>query len=148
MRRLYDGGMMRSPIDGVISQIAAEKGAVVRAGDPMVEVYGKQRYVLAYIPTGALYDVYPGDRVWIETGFSVAEGRVTHVQPFAAALPREFQRSFSPVDRRQVMRIEFADQAVPPPLFAKVKLRSISVMPAFVRSIYQPPRVTVAEKKS
>ena len=29
------------------------------------------------------------------------------VEPFAAALPREFQRAFTPVERQQVIRVEF-----------------------------------------
>jgi multidrug resistance efflux pump len=138
LRRLYDGGQMRVPIDGVVSRVVADQGAVVRAGDPFVEVYGNQRFVLAYLPTGALYDVAPGDRVQIETGLRMSEGRVVRVQPFAAALPREFQRAFRPVDRRQVIRIEFLPDEVPPPLFAKVKLRSASILPAWIKALRWP----------
>jgi multidrug resistance efflux pump len=138
LRRLYDDGKMRVPIDGVVSRIVANQGAVVRAGDPLVEVYGNNRFVLAYLPTGALYDVAPGDHVQIETGLRVSEGRVTHVQPFAAALPREFQRTFSPVDRRQVVRIEFLPGEAPPPLFSKVRLRSASVLPGWIKAVRWP----------
>jgi multidrug resistance efflux pump len=135
LRRLYDDGQMRVPIDGVVSRVATDQGAVVRAGDPMVEVYGSQRFVLAYLPTGALYDVNSGDRVQIVAGLRTTEGRVTRVQPFAAALPREFQRAFSPVDRRQVIRVEFLPDEVPPPLFAKVQLRSTHGLPGWISAL-------------
>jgi multidrug resistance efflux pump len=138
LRRLYDNGRMRVPIDGVISRIAADQGAVVRPGDPLVEVYGNQRFVLAYLPTGALYNVSLGDRVQVEAGLRTSEGHVVHVQPFAAALPREFQRAFTPVDRRQVIRVEFLPDEVPPPLFAKVKLRSAAILPAWIKALRWP----------
>lgn len=137
LRRLYDDGQLRIPIDGVVSRVAADQGAVIRPGDPLVEVHGDQRFVLAYLPTGALYDVRPGDRVQIEAGLRTSEGRVASVQPFAAALPREFQRAFSPVDRRQVIRVEFLPDEVPPPLFSKVKLRSAEILPSWIRAYWQ-----------
>jgi multidrug resistance efflux pump len=137
LRRLYDDGQLRVPIDGVVSRVVADQGAVIRPGDPLVEVYGNQRFVLAYLPTGALYDVRPGDRVQIESGLRASEGRVVNVQPFAAALPREFQRAFSPVDRRQVIRVEFLPDEVPPPLFSKVKLRSAEIVPSWIRAYWQ-----------
>jgi hypothetical protein len=66
-----------------------------------------------------------------------SEGRIVNVQPFAAALPREFQRAFSPVDRRQVIRVEFLPDEVPPPLFSKVKLRSADIVPGWIRAYWQ-----------
>jgi len=137
LRRLYDEGQLRLPIDGVVSRVVADQGAVIRPGDPLVEVYGNQRFVLAYLPTGALYDVRPGDRVQIEAGLRTSEGRIVSVQPFAAALPREFQRAFSPVDRRQVIRVEFLPDEVPPPLFSKVQLRSAEIVPSWIRAYWQ-----------
>jgi multidrug resistance efflux pump len=124
LRGLYDQGRMRVPINGIVSRVAAERGAVVRAGEPLFEIYGERRYVLGYLPTGGLYEIKPGDRVSIETGLQSAEGIVERVEPIAAALPREFQRAFTPVDRQQVIRIEFAEGESSMPLFTKVKLRS------------------------
>jgi multidrug resistance efflux pump len=42
LRWLYDVGRMRVPMEGVVSRVVAEKGAVVRAGEPLVEIYGEQ----------------------------------------------------------------------------------------------------------
>jgi multidrug resistance efflux pump len=136
LRRLYDDGQMRVPIDGIVSRLVVGKGAVVRAGEPLMEVYGDQRFVLAYLPTGGLYDVAIGDRVHIKTGLRTAEGIVTRVEPFAAALPRELQRAFTPVERQQVLRIEFARGEVPPPLFTKVQLRSVSILPRWITRMW------------
>jgi multidrug resistance efflux pump len=135
LRRLYDQGRMRVPIDGIVGRVAAEQGAVVRAGEPLFEIYGEQRYVLGYLPTGGLYEIKPGDRVTIETGLHTAEGIVARVEPIAAALPREFQRAFTPVERQQVIRVEFAEGETPLPLFTKVKLRSGIILPHWIRWI-------------
>jgi len=52
-----------------------------------VRIYGEQRYVLGYVPTGGLHGIKPSDRVTIETGLRTAEGIVARVDPIAAALP-------------------------------------------------------------
>jgi multidrug resistance efflux pump len=124
LRRLYNNGELTVPIDGIASRIIADQGAVVRAGDPLVEVYGDKRFVLAFIPTGVLYTVKPGDHVLIDTGWHTSEGIIARVEPFAAALPREFQRAFTPVERQQVIRVEFLPGEDVPPLFTKVTLHS------------------------
>jgi multidrug resistance efflux pump len=136
LRRLYDQGQMRVPIDGIVGRVAAEQGAVVRAGEPLFEIYGEQRYVLGYLPTGGLHEIKPGDRVTIETGLQTAEGIVARVEPIATALPREFQGVFTPVERQQVIRIEFAEGETPLPLFTKVKLRSGILLPHWIRWIW------------
>lgn len=124
LRKLYDDGRLRVPIDGVISEVIATKGAVLRAGEPLVKLYGSRRFVLAYLPSGAAYGVAIGDEVQITAGFHTNRGVITRIEPFAAALPREFQRAFTPVETGQVIRVEFAPGEVPPPLFTKVSLHS------------------------
>jgi len=129
LRRIYDNGQLLIPIDGVVTRLAANKGSVVRSGEPIIELSGNQRFVLAYVPTGTFYDVNEGDEVSIKTGFEAKRGVVTRVEPFAAALPREFQRAFTPVERQQVIRIEFLPGEVPPPLFSKVRVSPPAVLP-------------------
>jgi multidrug resistance efflux pump len=136
LRKLYDQGRMQVPIDGIVGRVAAEQGAVIRAGDPLFEIYSEQRYVLGYLPTGGLYEIKPGKRVTIETGLQAAEGIVARVEPVAAALPREFQRAFIPVERQQVIRIEFAAGEAPLPLFTKVTLRSGIGLPHWIPRIW------------
>ena len=104
-----------------------DKGAVVRAGEPLIEIYGLPHYVLAYLPTGGLYTVAAGDPVEISTGLRTMRGTIVRVEPIAAALSREFQRWFIPVERQQVIRVEFNTGVEVPPLFTKVQNRSPSI---------------------
>lgn len=133
LRRIYDGGRLAAPITGVVTRLAVDKGSVVRAGEPIIELNGKHRYVLAYLPTGSLYDVKKGDKVIIKTGLHSVREIIVRVEPFAAALPREFQRAFTPVERQQVIRIEFLPGEAPPPLFTKVSVSSVSVLPSWAK---------------
>lgn len=144
LRRIYDEGRLRVSINGIVSRLVVDKGAVARAGDPLIEVYGKPHYVLAYLPTGGLYDVLVGDEVQISTGLRVMRGTIVRVEPYAAALPREFQRSFTPVERQQVFRVEFASGTDPPPLFTKVQLRSADLTPRWMRWLWQRARALVS----
>jgi multidrug resistance efflux pump len=137
LRMLYDEGRLRVPIDGVISRIVANKGSVVRAGDPIIELFGMQRFILAYVPTGTLYDVAVGEVVKIKTGFYSSYGTVSRVEPLAAALPREFQRAFTPVETQQVIRVEFAPGALKQPLFTKVSLSSARWLPGWVEQTWR-----------
>jgi len=140
LRRLYDDGRMRAPIDGIVSHLGVDKGSVLRAGEPLIELAGDQRFVLAYLPTGGLYDMAVGDRVQIKTGLRSAEGVISRIEPFAAILPHEFQRAFTPVERQQVLRVEFAPGETPPPLFTKVQLRSATVLPRFISRLWDKVR--------
>jgi len=65
-----------------------------------------------------------------------SSGVVTRIEPVAAALPREFQRTFVPVERQQVMRVEFDENEVVPPLFTKVQLRSAVALPAWISAAW------------
>jgi hypothetical protein len=56
----------------------------------LIELSGNQRFVLAYVPTGSLYDVNEGDEVTIKTDLQTKRGIITRAESFAAALPREF----------------------------------------------------------
>ena len=97
-------------------------------------------YVLGYLPTGGLYTVTAGDRVEISTGLRTMPGTIARVELFAAALPREFQRSFIPVERQQVIRIEFASGVELPPLFTKVQIRAPNVARQWVPALWEKSR--------
>jgi multidrug resistance efflux pump len=129
LRLQYDGGRLRSPIDGIVGRRDADRGAVLRAGDPLLELYGDERFVLAYVPTGRLFHMRVGEAVSISTGVRDFAGKIVRIEPIAAALPREFQRAFTPVDREQVIRVEFDPDETPPPLFTKVELHAAFAVP-------------------
>jgi multidrug resistance efflux pump len=140
LRGNYDEGRLRVSIDGIVSRLSVDKGAVVRAGEPLIEIYGLPHYVLAYLPTGGLYTVAAGDPVEISTGLQTMRGTIVRVEPFAAALPREFQRSFIPVERQQVIRVEFASAVEVPPLFTKVQIRSPSIARQWIAALWAKSR--------
>jgi multidrug resistance efflux pump len=135
LRRLYDDGKLKSPMDGVVTQLVAHKGAVLRAGEPLMELSSNRKYVLAYLPTGALFKVNVGEEVTIKTGLQSKRGIITRVEPFAAALPREFQRAFVPVERQQVLRIDFLPDELPPPLFSKVQVTGATLLPSGLAAV-------------
>jgi multidrug resistance efflux pump len=124
LRNLYDDGRLLVPMDGIVTRLAAGRGAVVRSSEPIVELHSNRRYVHAQIPIAAFYEIKEGDPVLIRAGRQVNRGVIASIKPFAAAQPREFQSAFTPVERHQVMRIEFATNETPPPLFSKVKVES------------------------
>lgn len=136
LRELYNGGRLAAPIDGMVTRLAASKGAVVRSGEPIMELTGSRHFVLAQVPTGAFYHVRPGQEVTIKTGLKSNRGTIASVEPFASALPREFQRAFTPVERQQVIRVEFAPGETLPPLFSKVRIQSKSVLGAQLAHLF------------
>jgi multidrug resistance efflux pump len=140
LRNNYDEGRLRVSIDGIVSRLSVDKGAVVRAGEPLIEIYGLPHYVLAYLPTGGLYTVNAGDPVGISTGLRTMSGTIVRVEPFDAALPSEFQRSFIPVERQQVIRVEFASGVEQPPLFTKVQIRSPNVVGQLLATLWERSR--------
>jgi multidrug resistance efflux pump len=123
---LFDSGQMRSPIKGTISVVLVNPGSVVRAGDPMLEVVGEHRFVIAWFPVGRLfasqgYDLAVGRSVSIDPGNGAIPGKIAKISTVAGTLPREFQKSFAPTER-QFIWIEFDKDVTPPPYFTKVKI--------------------------
>ena len=125
LRALYDGGQLRSPAGGIVGQLHVAPGAVIQAGEPIMDLYSGPRYVLAYIPSGTLYTIAPGDRVSVRFGLHELGGTIERIEPIAAALPREFQKAFRPLERAQLARIVLDPDAKPPPLFSKVRVNSM-----------------------
>jgi multidrug resistance efflux pump len=103
LETLYDGGRLRAPINGTVSGIFANQGAVVRAGDPILELASEHRYVLAWFPVARYYRMFEGEAVSIHTGANSLTGSITKIGPLARALPKEYQKAFAPTDREQLV---------------------------------------------
>jgi multidrug resistance efflux pump len=74
-------------------------GSVVRPGEPIIEIVGKHRFVVAWFPVSRLYRLQVGDAVTISTGGGRSlAGKITKVSVIAGALPKEFQKAFTPID--------------------------------------------------
>ena len=121
---LFDAGRMKAPMDGYIAGIDAAIGSVIREGDLVAEMVGEERYVLAYYPLDRLFNMHIGDAVTIVVSLgNRIHGSITRIEPIAARLPKEFQRTLSPVERQQLVRIDFDKNVEPPPYFTKVVVR-------------------------
>ena len=124
LEQLYDGGAIRSPIDGIVGRRLVDDGTVVNPGQPLLALYKDARFIQAFLPTGVLFSVSVGDRVIASTGMQSFSGTITRIEPVAEALPGEFQHAFAPVDRQQLMRIAFDPGQTPPPLFTTLQIRA------------------------
>lgn len=124
LQTLFDAGRMKSPMDGYVSGVEAAIGAVINPGQLVAEMVGEQRYVVAYIPINRLYTMKVGASVTIEIGVGKwLKGTISRIEPIAARLPKEFQKTLSPVERQQLVRVDFNDGQELPPYFTKVTVR-------------------------
>ena len=121
IRAHYNEGRVIAPAGGVIGPRVSQQGDVLKSGDYLAEIYANDKYVLAYLETGTLYDVKADERVTVSYGFLSNPGTVVEVLPITVQLPPEFQKTFRPTMRGQVARIVL-DNGVPFPLSAKVRV--------------------------
>ncbi len=121
IRAHYNEGRVVAPASGVIGPRVSQQGDVLKSGDYLAEIYANEKYVLAYLEAGALYDVKLGERVTVSYGFLSNSGTVVEVLPITVQLPPEFQKTFRPTMRGQVARIVL-DKGVTFPLSAKVRV--------------------------
>lgn len=120
----YAAGAIVAPVDGIVTAVHVAEGAVVDAGEPLLEIQAGSPRVFAYLPSGSLYSLTDGDPVMVWCGVREFPARVESVLPMAVALPAELQKRFKPVERAQIAVITFDDPQFAPPLFAKVAVRS------------------------
>jgi multidrug efflux pump subunit AcrA (membrane-fusion protein) len=119
---LYDQGKLRAPIAGTVNTVLANRGAVVRAGDALLELVGDHRFVIAWVPVGRWFELEVDQRVSIDAGAGALPGTIARIGTVASALPREFQKAFTPTERLQLVWIEFEQGVTPPPYFTKVRI--------------------------
>ena len=79
--------------------------------------YGR---LLSDFEKGATYE-HPWD-VTIDAGNGRLPGTISRIGTVASALPREFQKAFTPTERLQLIWIEFDKDVTPPPYFTKVTI--------------------------
>jgi multidrug resistance efflux pump len=121
---LFDAGRMKSPMTGYVAGVDVGIGAVVNPGEVIADLVGEHRFVLAYYPIDRLFEVKEGAPVTIDVGFgNWLHGKIHRIEPIAARLPKEFQRTLSPVERHQLVRVEFDPDTKLPPYFTKVVVR-------------------------
>lgn len=143
IRRMFNDGGILAPSDGTIGPRVANVGQILKPGDPALEIYRGDAYVVGYMPTSRLYSINVGDTVVVTDGTMRTRGRVLRIEAMAEAVPPEFQSSFRSIERQQVMRIEMADAASGFPINGKVRVVGLFT-PTNVTSILKNAVATAA----
>ncbi|MGL4324751.1 MAG: HlyD family secretion protein [Beijerinckiaceae bacterium] len=122
IRRMFNEGALLATADGTVGPKVANVGQILKPGDPALEIYKGESYIVGYMPTSRLYSVDVGDSVVVTDGTMRTRGRVVRIESMAEAIPPEFQSSFRSVERQQVMRIEIDESAPRFPIYGKVRV--------------------------
>ncbi len=109
LEQFYDQGNIRAPVAGLVGSRITVPGQAVKFGDTLFDLYGSNSGVLAYLPQMYLFGVRPGDKVNIRGGGRTVVGTVDAVLDVTEALPPEFQNTFRPRDRSQLIRISLPE---------------------------------------
>lgn len=106
-RRVFDRGTLESPVDATIGPVVPSIGQVNKRGEPMIEMFVGEPYVLAYLPTDRVYGIAVGDTVAINDGFRTARGRVIKIGGLTDNLPAEFQGTLKRRERQEIVKIAY-----------------------------------------
>jgi multidrug resistance efflux pump len=109
LEAFYDKGQIRAERDGIVGPRVPSPGQVVKVGDELMQIYSGGKRVLAYLPDGYLFSVKPGDRVELTGRQGSADGVVDALLNVTDTLPPEFQSTFRPRDRGQLLRIRLVE---------------------------------------
>ena len=143
IRRMFNEGALLATADGTVGPKVANVGQILKPGDPALEIYKGESYIVGYMPTSRLYSVDVGDSVVVTDGTMRTRGRVVRIESMAEAIPPEFQSSFRSVERQQVMRIEIDERAPRFPIYGKVRVAGMFT-PTNVTSILKSAVAGVA----
>ncbi|MBV6631526.1 MAG: biotin/lipoyl-binding protein [Alphaproteobacteria bacterium] len=145
----YNNGDVLAAHEGLIANLNILEGAVVEPGDSLMEIYFNKPFVLAQVPTGTAYNLELEQEVVIQAGVESMSGRVKHIYPVASKLSEEFQRTFEPTDRRQLVRIDFMHTESDLPLFSKVQITTTALGRPFSRlaeTVFRPRAYAESEE--
>ncbi|MEM1436634.1 MAG: HlyD family efflux transporter periplasmic adaptor subunit [Pseudomonadota bacterium] len=131
----YAGGALNAPTAGVVGYLHVAPGSVVRAGEPIMEIFHGEPFVLALVPEGALYAVEPGDEVHVQLGFDRHDGVIDRIYPVTAELPPEFADRFNQQRRAPLAKIRLAPSDTPPTLFARTRVSAKGWPPAWFKRL-------------
>lgn len=109
LEAFYDQGNIKASVGGLVGSRLTVPGQAVKFGDTLFDIYGTTSQVLAYLPEMYLFGVRPGDKVNIRGGGRTVVGTVEAVLQVTEALPPEFQNTFRPRERSQLIRISLPE---------------------------------------
>lgn len=103
----FNDGWFRAPNEGVVANLSVGEGAVVTGGQRILQVFGGDRYILAYLDGRTFVDYAPGSPVIVDMpGGGTVIGRVRNLTAVADRLPEEFQPRFRPATRQLLVLID------------------------------------------
>ena len=132
LKKNYNDGKIIAPADGIVGSLPVRTGSVARTGEPLMDLYFGEPYVLAHIPEGAMYDMQVGDLVNVKVGLKSYDGHISRILPVSSQLPQYFQDTMRPPSRAQVMHITFEPGQQVPTLFSKPKISSRGFLPRWL----------------
>ncbi|MEZ5890832.1 MAG: HlyD family efflux transporter periplasmic adaptor subunit [Xanthobacteraceae bacterium] len=110
LERIYDNGVLRSPVTGYVGSTVAYVGEVLVPGkDRVAQINTGKSFVLAFMPESYLFDVEKGESVLVKARGRTVHGTVEKILPVTEALPPEFQLPGKALNRGQVVRIALQD---------------------------------------
>jgi multidrug resistance efflux pump len=120
----FGDGVIRARSRGVVANISATEGAVVTKGQPVMQVFGGERYILAYLDDDSPVSRDPGDPIIVSVpGSAYIMGRISAVTEIADRLPAEFQPKFQRAGRKRLIVISVdGGQLKSVPLMTSVRL--------------------------
>jgi multidrug resistance efflux pump len=106
----FGDGVVNAPVSGIVANLHPNVGAVVTAGNPILDIFGRDRYLLAYMDDRSPIEYARGDRVILRfSGGAFTIGRIADLTAVADRLPDEFQPRFTATDRDRLVRISVDD---------------------------------------
>ena len=106
-RRVFDQGTLETPVNATIGPVVPSIGQVNKRGEPMIEMFVGDAYILAYLPTDRVYRMDLGEQVAINDGFRTALGRVIKIGGLTDNLPAEFQGTLKRRERQEIVKIGY-----------------------------------------
>ena len=114
LKRSFADGKLRAPISGIVGGKIALEGESLIQGNNVVNIYGGETHILAYLPDRRLlsnfFQIKEGTAVKVATDGVETIGRIEHLLGYADALPPEFQRPIRARERSQLARISVPDK--------------------------------------
>jgi multidrug resistance efflux pump len=103
----YNGGVIVSPIDGVVAFDIAKEGSTVLVGQTIGSVYDNSAiYIDWEMPLRRLVEPDVGDAVFITSGYSVIEGSISNIYPISTNLGADRRDFFSTTTQGQTARVK------------------------------------------
>ncbi len=135
VRDIYQEGHLYARESGIVANLVTHSGSTVKSGDKVLDILHGSPYVLAYIDPGSLYNVEENKAVTIRYGAEVLEGTVEKIYPLSTELPKEFQRTFRPLERSTIVRVALKDVERTLPVFTTVQIYASGSLIAWVKTL-------------